>query len=75
MNKLHFFLSFIGQKSKKQGGSKGDQDGSEWAGLDKRTKSKLAALKVIDTLSSETIQGCIDLLADLHINKEFAESE
>ncbi|XP_030829548.1 uncharacterized protein LOC580601 isoform X2 [Strongylocentrotus purpuratus] len=64
-----------GQKSKKQGGAKSDQDGSEWAGLDKRTKSKLAALKVIDTLSSETIQGCIDLLADLHINKEFAESD
>ncbi|XP_063950922.1 uncharacterized protein LOC129256700 isoform X2 [Lytechinus pictus] len=64
-----------GQKSKKHGGSKADQDGSEWAGLDKRTKSKLAALKVIDTLSSETIQGCYDLLADLHINKEFAESD
>ncbi|XP_072175344.1 uncharacterized protein [Diadema setosum] len=47
----------------------------EWAGLDKRTRSKLAALKMIDTLSSETIQGCVDLLADLHVQKEFAESE
>ena len=70
------------KKQNKEGGAKKNspsnkQSGEdmEWAGLDKRTKSKLAALRMIDTLSSETIQGCIDLLKDLHIHREFAESE
>ena len=36
---------------------------------------RLETIRMIDALSSETIQGCIDILQDLHAMKDFAESE
>ncbi|XP_071804043.1 uncharacterized protein [Asterias amurensis] len=38
-------------------------------------EGRLETIRMIDTLSSETIQGCIDILQDLHAMKDLAESD
>ena len=41
----------------------------------RKIQSRLEALKMIDAMSSETIKGCIHILQDLKIIREFVESE
>ncbi|PIK57933.1 putative cytosolic carboxypeptidase 2 isoform X10 [Apostichopus japonicus] len=43
--------------------------------LDSKIRSKLEALRFFDSMDSETIQGCINLIHDLHVMSEFAESD
>ncbi|KAJ8020790.1 Cytosolic carboxypeptidase 3 [Holothuria leucospilota] len=43
--------------------------------LDSKIRSKLEALRFFDSMDSETIQGCINLIHELHVMSEFAESE
>ncbi|XP_033640290.1 uncharacterized protein LOC117300677 isoform X3 [Asterias rubens] len=38
-------------------------------------EGRLETIRMIDALSSETIQGCIDILQDLHAMKDLAESD
>ncbi|XP_072030712.1 uncharacterized protein [Amphiura filiformis] len=41
----------------------------------RKIQSRLEALKMIDAMSSETIKGCIHILQDLKILREFVESD